>query len=180
LTALTLAATSAGSAIDAAVEVRLEESLRRVVGWVQRHRYCGYEPADGNSSILFPLTGGKVLPMRLLQQIVLRAPFNIRPLLGVAPHESAIGRGYMAWGYLLMCRRGAVGASEEAVSCLDWLVANRASRYEDFCWGDPYEYATRNGRRPRGEPLPARARAAHPVTRAPRPRLDTCAGSWTA
>jgi hypothetical protein len=141
------------SAASTGVETRLEESLRRVVAWVQRHHYRGYEPADGNSSVLFPLTGGKVLPMRVLQQIVLRAPFNIRPLLGVAPHESAIGRGYMAWGYLMMARRGVAGARGEAVACLEWLVANRASRYDDFCWGDPYEYATRNGRRPYGAPL---------------------------
>ena len=46
---------------------RLEQSLDRVVAWVQAHRYRAYEPADGNSSILFPLTAGKVLPMRALQ-----------------------------------------------------------------------------------------------------------------
>ncbi len=93
--------------------------------------------------------------MRLLQQLVLRAPFNIRPFVGVSPHESAIGRGYMAWGYLIMARRigTASWVSSEAKSCLEWLVANRAAGYGDFCWGDPYDYATRSGRRPYGEPL---------------------------
>src|SRR5262249_14509603 len=85
----------------------LEDSLARVVRWVQNHDYKAYEPADGNASILFPLTMRRVWPMRVLQQIVLRSPVNIRPLLGVSPHESAIGRGYMAWGYLTMCRAGA-------------------------------------------------------------------------
>jgi rhamnogalacturonyl hydrolase YesR len=136
------------------IEMRIERSLRFVIEWVQRHRYRGYEPADGNSSILFPLTRRKVLPMRILQQIVLRSPLNIRPLLGIAPHESAIGRGYMAWGYTLMCRRGAPApVRAEAHACLDWLIANRAAGYDDFCWGDPYDYATRSGRRPYGEPL---------------------------
>src|SRR5262245_44620408 len=74
-----------------------EESLDRVVGWVQRSGYKGYEPADGNASILAPLTGKRIFPMRVLQQVVLRAPFNIRPFLGLAPHGSSIGRGYMAW-----------------------------------------------------------------------------------
>ena len=92
--------------------------------------------------------------MRVLQQIVLRAPFNIRPLIGISPHESAIGRGYMAWGYVLMYRRGASQrVREEAAACFEWLIANRASGYNEFCWGDPYDYATRGGRRPRGEPL---------------------------
>src|SRR6186997_947738 len=104
--------------------------------------------------MLFPLTGGMVLPMRVLQQVVLRAPLNIRPLLGVKPHESAIGRGYMAWGYLTMHRRTASSEiAAEARGCLEWLIANRSPRSSDFCWGDPYEYATRSGRRPYGEPL---------------------------
>ena len=129
-------------------------SLQRVVRWVQENRYRGYEPADGNSSVLFGLTRGRVLPMRLLQQVVLRAPFNVRPILGIAPHESAIARGYMGWGYTVMCRRGASQhVRQEATDCFDWLIANRAAGYEGFCWGDPYEYATRGGRRPRGEPL---------------------------
>lgn len=136
------------------IEHRLEESLARVVRWVQDHRYLGYEPADGNASVLFPLTRGRVLPMRVLQQIVLRAPFNIRPSIGVRPHESAIGRGYVAWGYLVMCRRATSPLiRNEAKACLEWLMGNRAHGYDEFCWGDPYDYATRGGRRPCGEPL---------------------------
>jgi hypothetical protein len=130
-----------------------EQSFDRVVGWVLTHRYQGYEPADGNSSLLFPLTGGRVLPMRVLQQVVLRAPFNIRPWLGIRRHDSAIGRGYLALGFL---RRHSASPSpelrDEAIRCLDWLVANRV-RTADFSWGDPYEYATRSGRRRLGEPI---------------------------
>src|SRR5262245_21432646 len=97
---------------------------------------------------------GRVWPMRVLQQVVLRSPFNIRPFLGVARHESAIARGYMGWGYLTMLRGGASTAiRDEAVVCLSWLIANRASRHREFCWGDPYEYATRGGRRPKGAPI---------------------------
>jgi len=140
--------------IDADVQKRLETSLARVVRWVQDHDYKGYEPADGNSSMLFPMTFGRVWPMRLLQQVVLRSPFNIRPPLGVARHESAIGRGYMAWGYLTMLRgNGSEAMRNEAIACLSWLIANRAGGHPEFCWGDPYEYATRGGRRPRGAPI---------------------------
>ena len=140
--------------IDQALERRLENSLTRAIDWVQRHNYRGYEPADGNSSALFPLTGGRVWPMRVVQQVVLRSPFNIRPLIGLRPHESAIGRGYMAWAYLVLCRRGASPEiRKEAISCLAWLIANRAPGHRELCWGDPYEYATRSGRRPLGAPI---------------------------
>jgi hypothetical protein len=133
---------------------QIDASLDRLVGWVQRHRYRGYEPADGNASAFFPLTMGRTLPMRVLQQAVLRAPMNIRPLVGVPPHESAIGRGYMAWSYVVQYRTDRRPAARvEAERCLDWLQTNRAASYRDFCWGDPYDYATRSGRRPLGEPL---------------------------
>lgn len=92
--------------------------------------------------------------MRILQQIVLRAPVNVRPLLGISPHESAIGRGYMAWGYLLLHRlNGSDRLRRAAIACLEWLIANQSPHATEFCWGDPYEYATRGGRRPYGEPL---------------------------
>jgi rhamnogalacturonyl hydrolase YesR len=137
-----------------ALAKRLEESLARVIAWVKSHRYLGYEPADGNSSVFFPMTGGRVWPMRVLQQVVLRSPVNIRPLLGVRPHESAIGRGYMAWAYLTMCRGGAPSeVRDEAAVCLAWLMAHRARGFAEYCWGDPYEYATRGGRRPLGAPI---------------------------
>jgi rhamnogalacturonyl hydrolase YesR len=139
---------------DPAFQSRVEDSLTRVIRWVREHRYLAYEPADGNSSVLFPLTRGRVWPMRVMQQVVLRSPVNIRPLVGVRPHESAIGRGYMAWAYLTMCRGEASSdIRDEAAACLSWLVDHRARGFDDFCWGDPYEYATRGGRRPLGAPI---------------------------
>ncbi|MBX3347818.1 MAG: hypothetical protein KF747_03655 [Nitrospira sp.] len=136
------------------LQATVVRSLLRVISWVVRHQYRGYEPADGNLSPLFTLTGARVLPMRILQQVVLRAPFNIRPFLGISPHESAIGRGYMAWGYLFMYRaNGDENHRRKAIDCLEWLIANRAVHSTEHCWGDPYEYATRSGRRPLGEPL---------------------------
>jgi hypothetical protein len=132
----------------------IEYSLSQVIAWVRLHQYRAYEPADGNLSWLFSLTGGYVLPMRVVQQVVLRAPFNIRPLLGISPHESAIGRGYMALGYLTMYRMDRnENVRREAINCLEWLMANRSPKSSEYCWGDPYEYATRGGRRPYGEPL---------------------------
>lgn len=136
------------------LKVLIHRSLLQLVSWVKQNKYLGYEPADGNLSWLFALTREKVFPMRVLQQVVLRAPFNIRPLLGISPHESAIGRGYMAWTYLSLYRHnGDEELLNDAITCLEWLTANRSPRSSDFCWGDPYEYATRSGRRPFGEPL---------------------------
>src|SRR5215510_2955188 len=103
--------------IDPTTEQRLEESVARAIKWVKEHRYKAYEPADGNASALFALTGGRVWPMRIVQQLVLRSPVNIRPLIGLPPHESAIGRAYMAWAYLALYRRErSIAMREEAIA----------------------------------------------------------------
>jgi hypothetical protein len=143
-------------AVDTITVRELTDSLTRVLAWVRKHDYKGFEPADGNLSFLFPLTAGRVWPMRIVQQVVLRSPFNVRPWLGVQPHESAIGRCYIGWAHLMMAQRDTAATAAnraEAVSCLEWLIQHPAGGFTEFCWGDPYEYATRGGRRPFGAPI---------------------------
>src|SRR5665647_2246088 len=74
-------------------------SIQKVEKWVEDHDYKCYEPFDGLSSIFRPLTFGNLLMDRLLLQLIRQSPINLRPLFGVKPLDSTIGRGYMAWGY---------------------------------------------------------------------------------
>jgi hypothetical protein len=132
----------------------IEDSLNKLEQWVEQHDYKGYDPADGLTSYLRPLTLGNLFLDRLLQQLVWRSPINIRPLLGVKPLDSNIGRGYMASGYLL---RYKITKNEaylaKAKTCLDWLKANKAPGYEDFCWGKMFDFASRGGRQRKLEPI---------------------------
>src|SRR5512137_656120 len=84
---------------------RIEAGLDRVEAWVEKHEYRGYEPFDGLTSYLFPLTFHNQLACQVLQQVVRRFPINLRPILGVKPLDSTKGRGYMAWGYLKRYQR---------------------------------------------------------------------------
>ena len=77
----------------------IERSLRAVQAWVEARDYRGYDPGDGLTSFLRPLTCGTLLGERILQQLVWKFPFNLRPLVGVVPLESTKGRGFMAGGY---------------------------------------------------------------------------------
>src|SRR5215470_17041278 len=77
-----------------------EESMNRLTRWVERQQYRAYDPGDGQMSFLRHLTFGSRPLERALTAAVLRSPFNIRPLLGIQPHASTKGMGYMAWGYL--------------------------------------------------------------------------------
>src|SRR5262249_13601969 len=100
----------------------LTASLDAVQNWVENHNYQGYEPFDGLTSYLRPLTFGNLLCERLLQQLVRQSPVNLRPLLGIRPQDSTKGRGYMAWGYLLRYKAtGDDKFKQNAEACLDWL-----------------------------------------------------------
>jgi len=129
-------------------------SLKKVERWVEDHDFKGYEPFDGLSSVFRPLTFGSLFLDRLLLQLVRQSPMNLRPLLGIKPLDSTIGRGYMASGYIMMEKAtGNGGYKERARRCLEWLMENKSLAYEEFCWGKHFDFASRTGRYGRFEPI---------------------------
>jgi len=140
--------------IEPAARYLILQSLKKVARWVEDHDFKGYDPADGLSSFLRPLTFGNPLLERVLMQIVWRSPVNLRPVLGIKPLDSAIGRGYMARGYLSMLKlTGDKEYSRKATQCLKWLIERRSPGYEEFCWGKYFDFASRGGRYPKFEPI---------------------------
>jgi hypothetical protein len=135
-------------------EKKIEGSLKRVEKWVEDRGYKGYEPFDGLSSVLRPLTFNNLFGERLLQQLVRQCPVNLRPLLGVKPQDSTQGRGYMAWGYLGRFRQtGEAIYREKAVTCLDWLMKNKAPAYSEYSWGNHFDFSSRSGKCPKFQPI---------------------------
>jgi hypothetical protein len=133
---------------------KLEQSIQKVEQWVENNNYRGYEPFDGLSSVLRPLTFGSLFLDRLLMQLIRQSPINLRPLLGVKPLDSTIGRGYMAGGYLIMLKlTGDEKYKNKAVACLDWLMENKSAAYADFSWGKHFDFASRGGSYPKFEPI---------------------------
>jgi hypothetical protein len=125
----------------------ITRSLQTVQNWVERHNYQGYDPGDGLTSFLRPLTFGNLLAERLLQQAIWKSPVNIRKLLGVVPMDSTKGRGFMAWGYLLLYKQSSHrDYLEKAKSCLDWLDRSREPGQVGHCWGNHFDFTTRGGR----------------------------------
>jgi len=129
------------------------ESLSRLQEWVEAHGYKGYDPGDGLSSWLRPFTMRNLFAERLLQQLIWKSPWNLRPLAGVKPLDSSKGRGFMAWGYLLRFKlTGDSAFRDKAVACLDWLIANTSPNQSGYCWGNHFDFTTRAGRIPAQEP----------------------------
>ncbi len=140
--------------IQALFKTKLRESLHRLQEWIEENDYRGYEPFDGLSSPLRPLTFNNLLLERVLQQVVRQSPINLRPFLGIKPQASTKGRGYMAWGYLQMFRStGDPAYKDKAIQCLDWLDQNKAPGYAHHSWGNHFDFSSRVGKLPRFEPI---------------------------
>jgi len=87
-------------------------------------------------------------------QAVRQCPFNLRPVLGVKPLESAIGRGYMTAGFLEMAKRTKeTRYGDLAREGLSWLILHKAPDCQEFSWGKDFDYASRGGRFHRFEPI---------------------------
>jgi len=129
-------------------------SLKKLEKWVEDHNYKGYEPFDGLSSVFRPLTFGNLLLDRLLLQLARQSPINLRPLLGVKPLDSTIGRGYMAWGYCNMFKlTGDPAYKTKIENCLEWLMENKSPGYEEYSWGKHFDFASRGGIYYKFEPI---------------------------
>lgn len=132
----------------------IKESIQKVEKWVEDHDYKGYEPFDGLSSYLRPLTFGNLFLDRILLQLIRQSPLNLRPLFGVKPLDSTIGRGYMAWGYCNMLKlTGDQKYKDKIISCLEWLIDNKSRGYKEYSWGKHFDFASRGGLYKAFEPI---------------------------
>lgn len=128
-------------------------SLATLDAWLERNDYKGYDPFDGLSSYLRPLTLYKRFPQQVLQQAVRRNPFNLRPLLGIRPQQSTKGMGFLMAGYarLFLLTKDARYRAK-ADFCLQWLVDHASPGYPGACWGNAFDYISRGSDIKKGAP----------------------------
>jgi len=128
------------------MKYQVQRSLDALAHWVESRGYQAYDPGDGQLSFLRFFTFGQHSLRRLLTAAVLRAPFNVRPWLGIPPHTSTKGMGYMAWGYLRRyTHTGDTQHLDRARYCLQWLIEHRSPGFDDYCWGNHFAFSTRSG-----------------------------------
>ncbi len=132
----------------------IKTSLDKVQRWVEDHDYKGYEPFDGLSSWARLLAFGTIFGDRLLMQLIRQSPVNLRPLLGVTPKDSTKGRGYMAWGYVILYRTTSRREFlDKAVSCLEWLDQHKSPRFKNHAWSNHFDFSSRGGRYTKEDPI---------------------------
>jgi polysaccharide biosynthesis protein VpsJ len=130
------------------------ESIIRLSDWLEKNDYRGYDTFDGLSSKLFrPLTFENKFLRIALQQGVRRFPLNLRPVIGIPTARSTKGMGFIAKGFMrLQEATGDESWGEKAQSALQWLVENESKGYSGACWGNHFDYQSRDGYVPKGIP----------------------------
>jgi hypothetical protein len=130
---------------NSAIKLEVRESICKLVEWLERNDYRGYDAFDGlNARFLRPLTLNSKLLRTVLQQGVRRFPINLRPILGIAPSRSTKGMGFLARGFLrLHDVTGDTSWWEKAEHALAWLMENKSPGYSGACWGNHFDYQAR-------------------------------------
>ncbi|NOY86039.1 MAG: hypothetical protein GXP52_01895 [Deltaproteobacteria bacterium] len=114
----------------------------RALDWAREQNYTGWEKHDAlNSPMLRVLSLGRKWPRIFLTQGIMRAPVNIRPLLGVRKHRNPKGAALFARAYLNLYRlTGNERYRDEAKLILQWLLDNPAKGFTGLSWGYPYPW----------------------------------------
>jgi hypothetical protein len=74
--------------------------------------------------------------------------------MGVHPQDSTKGRGYIAYGYLLLYR--AMHEPEylhKATSCLEWLDEHKVPKFRYHSWSNHFDFVSRGGRYTKNDPI---------------------------
>jgi rhamnogalacturonyl hydrolase YesR len=137
-----------------AAQHHVYESIGRLLEWVEKNDYRGYDTFDGLSArFLRPLTFDNKLLNMALQQGVRRFPINLRPLLGIPKSRSTKAMGFFAKGFMRLHEAtGDAKWQKKAESTLQWLIENAAPGYSGACWGNHFDYQSRSGLARKGLP----------------------------
>jgi hypothetical protein len=142
------------------VEQNVFAVLKRFIGWLDEfgdtswdHQSFFAGPVGGRAKSLYyrhKLLGtAAVAPMILCEAFLpsARRLFHHRTRFPIADAHYAMGFGYLY---------RALGDPEylrKAVGYLDALKDTRSPRFQEYCWGYPFDWVTRNGTIPRQTPL---------------------------
>jgi len=118
----------------------IQDVFSNVVAFSQKENWTGYNKFDGLESPLFRALSFHNKWIKLaFSQLVMRAPINLRPLLGIPKLKNAKGFALYSMALIDMYQFNKDPAClTEAKTLLDWLVENPSPGFDAPCWGYPF------------------------------------------
>ena len=121
------------------------DACLRALRWAEARNYTGYSKFDAlNSPLLKWLAGDRRLLRAGFIYLVSRAPFNIRPLLGVQKRQNPKGLALFARSYFNVYRlTGEAVYLDKGLALLEKLLElSQVAHYAGHCWGYDYDWET--------------------------------------
>lgn len=120
----------------------------------RRLDWCGHSKHDAlNAPWLERLAGESRLVRLAATQAIMRAPLNLRGLLGVPRTRNPKGVALFARALLARFRvLGEETAASEAKALIDWLLQHSNAEFDGLSWGYPYPWQDVGFFAPRGFP----------------------------
>lgn len=124
---------------------QIREALSETDAYVKGQDFRGYDPYDALLSPLFrlPLLRSSHYVRLAAQQVLKRLPVNLRPLLGIQRHASAVTLARMLEGYahLSVASPDRRDYYDEPIKiCLRGIGELRSRGYSGDCWGYDFDW----------------------------------------
>jgi hypothetical protein len=118
------------------------EVLERAIETGRSIDFSGYSKHDAlNARWLEVLAGQSRLRRLAAIQLVMRSPFNVRPLVRVRTARNPKGISLFSRALISRYRRTGSGRdADEARYLLGWLIDNPSPGFAQKCWGYPYPW----------------------------------------
>jgi len=134
-----------------AESLKLPNSLEKLLHYIERNGYRGFDPYDALKSPLFklPLLRTNKLIRFGMQQLVKRLPFNIRPLIFVPKGYNPVTLGLCIQGYSYLIQSdpankdGYMRKIEHLVGELKKLIP---VGFSGACWGYDFDWEARHAK----------------------------------
>lgn len=132
--------------MNANPELRI--SLEKLVSYIEKENYRGYDPYDGLMSPLFklPVLRSNKKIRFLAQQFIKRFPFNLRPVLSIKKGLNPVTLGLCLQGYTSMLKvyterqKEIHKKTKMLIELLDQLIPEG---FHGACWGYDFDWEAR-------------------------------------
>lgn len=135
----------------------IKESLHKLIDYIEKDDYKGYDPYDALKSPLFrlPFFRSEKIIRFGIQQLVKRFPFNLRPLLLIPKGYNPVTLGLciQAYSNLIHIYPEQKNNYEKKINHLiDELTPLVPSKYHGACWGYDFDWEARYSKIPAYQP----------------------------
>lgn len=123
----------------------VESSLEKLIAYIEKEQFKGYDPYDTLNSFIPFSKMGKWIPAIAIQ-VQKRNPINIRPFLGIKKGYNPKGMGLFLKAYCKLYKKTKEEHyRQKADEIFNWLKTNYSKNYSGYAWGYNFDWANPGG-----------------------------------